>query len=64
MLQVDDGTPADVDSVDMACTTTPPEDTALNGDATLAAGDRLDIDVASVTSTPTWVTFCWTGTWD
>lgn len=64
MLQVDDGTPADVDSVDLTCDSTPPEDTSLDGDATLAAGDRLDLDVASVSGTPTWVTICWTATKD
>lgn len=64
MLQVDDGTPADVDSVDLTCDSTPPEDTALDGDATMAAGDRLDLDVASVANTPTWVSICWTETKD
>lgn len=64
MLQVDDGTPADVDSVDLACTSTPATDTSLNGDATIAAGDRIDLDVASVSGTPTWCTICFTGTWD
>lgn len=61
MLQVDDGTPADVDSVDLTCDSTPPEDTSLDGDATMAAGDRLDLDAVSVASTPTWVSICWTG---
>lgn len=64
MLQVDDGTPADVDSVDLAPAAGTAEDTALNGDATMAAGDRLDLDIASVASTPTWVAICWTGSWD
>ncbi len=64
MLQVDDGTPADMDSVDLVCISTPDTDTSLDGDATMAAGDRLDIDVASVASAPTWVTICWTGTYD
>jgi len=64
MLQVDDGTPADVDSVDLVATTTPDTDTSLDGDATMAAGDRLDLDVASVSGTPTWVSICWTGTYD
>lgn len=64
MFQVDDGTPADVDSVDLTCDSTPPEDTALNGDATLASGDRMDIDVASVSGTPTWVSMCFTFTYD
>jgi hypothetical protein len=64
MLQVDDGSPADVDSVDLTCDTTPPEDTSLNGDATLASGDRLDLDIASTSGTPTWVSICWTTTKD
>lgn len=64
MLQVDDGTPADMDSVDLSCTSTPATDTSLNGDATIAAGDRVDLDVASVSGTPTWVSICFTGTYD
>lgn len=64
MLQVDDGTAADMDTVDLVCISTPDTDTSLDGDATIAAGDRVDLDVASVASTPTWVTVCWTGTFD
>jgi len=64
MLQVDDGSPADVDGTDLTCDSTPPEDTSLDGDATMAAGDRLDLDVASVSGTPTWVSICWTFTKD
>jgi len=64
MLQVDDGSPADVDSVDLTCDSTPPEDTSLNGDTTMASGNRLDVDVASVANTPTWVSICWTFTYD
>jgi len=64
MLQVDDGTAADVDSVDLTCDSTPPEDTSLDGDATMASGDRLDLDVASVSGTPTWVSICWTTAYD
>lgn len=64
MLQVDDGSPADVDSVDLAPAAGTAEDTALNGDATMAAGDRLDIDLVSTSGTPTYVSICWTGTWD
>ena len=64
MLQVDDGSAADMDSVDLSCTSTPATDTSLNGDATIAAGDRIDLDVASVSGTPTWVSICFTGTWD
>jgi len=64
MLQVDDGTAADMDSVDLACISTPDTDTSLDGDATIAAGDRVDVDIASVSGTPTWFSVCWTGTWD
>lgn len=64
MLQVDDGSPADMDSADLSCTSTPATDTALNGDATIAAGDRVDVDLVSVASSPTWATVCFTGTWD
>lgn len=64
MLQVDDGTPADVDSVDLAPAAGTAEDTSLNGDTTLGAGDRLDIDLVSVSGTPTWVSICWTFTYD
>ena len=64
MLQVDDGTPADVDSVDLAPAAGTAEDTSLNGDATMGAGDRLDIDLVSVSGTPTWCAICWTLTYD
>ena len=64
MFQIDDGSPADVDSVDLTCDATPPEDTSLDGDVTAASGDRMDIDVASVASTPTWVSMCFTFTND
>ncbi len=64
MLQVDDGTPADVDSVDLAPAAGTAEDTALNGDATMASGDRLDIDLVSVSGTPTRVSICWTFQYD
>lgn len=64
MFQVDDGTPADMDTVDLACITTPDTDTSLDGDATIAAGDRVDLDIASVSGSPTWVTVCFTGTYD
>lgn len=64
MLQVDDGSPADMDSVDLAPAGGTASDTSLNGDATIAAGDRVDLDIASVSGTPTWCTVCFTGTWD
>jgi len=64
MLQVDDGTPSDVDTVDLVCISTPDTDTSLDGDVTVAAGDRIDLDVASVSGTPTWAVISFTGTWD
>ena len=64
MLQVDDGTPSDADTVDLAPAAGTAEDTSLDGDATLASGDRLDMAVTSVASTPTWVSVCWTFTYD
>jgi len=64
MLQVDDGTPADVDTVDLAPAAGTAEDTSLDGDTTMAAGDRLDLDLVSVSGTPTWVAIHWTFTYD
>lgn len=63
-LQVDDGTPADVDGTDLVCDSTPAEDESMGGDATLADGDRLDVAVTSVSGTPTWVSVCFTYTKD
>jgi len=36
----------------------------LAGDTTMAAGDRLDLAVTSVSGTPTWVSISWEGTYD
>lgn len=63
MVQVDDGTPADVDSVDLACTSSEVEDTSLNGDTTIAAGEEIDFAITSTASTPLWVRVCVTGNW-
>lgn len=62
MLQIDDGSPADVDSVDLAPAAGEAEDTSLDGDTVLGADEELDLDVASVANTPTWVSICWTYT--
>lgn len=64
MLQVDDGTPADMDTVDLVCISTPDTDTSLDGDAGIAAGDRVDLDIASTASSPTYVSVCFTYTAD
>lgn len=63
-LQVDDGTPADVDGTDLVCDTTPAEDESMGGDPTLADGDRLDLAIASVSGSPTWLSICWTVNYD
>lgn len=60
-LQVDDGTPADVNGSDIACTTFA-TDSSLAGDTELAAGERLDLAITSVSGTPTWVSISWTVT--
>lgn len=57
-LQIDDGTPADVMGTDLVCAATAVEDTtSLTG--AMADGDRLDIVVTSVATTPGEVTVCW-----
>lgn len=63
-LQIDDGSPADVNGTDLVCDSTPAEDESMGGDATMADGDRLDLAITSVASTPTWVSICWTITKD
>lgn len=62
-LQIDDGTPADVNGSDIACTTFA-TDSSLAGDTTMAAGDRLDLALTSVSGTPTWVSISWEFTYD
>ena len=61
-LQIDDGTPADVNGTDISPAAGEAEDTSLSGDTTLAAGEELDLAITSVSGTPTWVSICWTYT--
>jgi len=61
-LQIDDGTPADVNGSDLSCTSSEAEDTSLSGDTTLATNEELDLAITSVSGTPTWVSVCWTYT--
>ena len=63
MLQLDDGTPADCDTVDLAPAAGEAEDTSLDGDCLIAAGEELDLATTSVANTPTYVSICWTGNW-
>lgn len=62
-LQVDDGSPADVNGTDISPAAGEAEDTSLSGDTTVAAGEELDLAITSVSGTPTWVSICWTGNW-
>lgn len=56
-LQIDDGTPADVMGVDLVCAATAVSDsTGLTG--SMAAGDRLDLEIASVATNPKRLTVC------
>ena len=61
-LQIDDGTPADVNGTDISPAAGEAEDTSLSGDTTLGVDEELDLVVTSVANTPTWVSICWTYT--
>jgi hypothetical protein len=63
-LQIDDGSPADVNGSDISPAAGEAEDTDLGGDTAMADGDRLDLVVTSVSGDPTWVSICWTYTKD
>ena len=63
-LQLDDGTPADINGVDLVCDSTPADDTDLGGDTGAGAGERLDLAITSVAGTPTWVSICFDFTYD
>ena len=64
MLQTDDNTPSDMDTVDLAPAAGVASDTSLDGDNTVATGDRVDLAVTSVANTPTWASICFSGTYD
>lgn len=51
-FEIDDGTPAGVNGSDIAAGAFA-TDSSLAGDTTMAAGDRLDLAIASVSGTPT-----------
>lgn len=63
-LQLDDGTPADINGADLVCDSTPADDTDLGGDTGAGAGERLDLVITSVSGTPTWVSICFDFTYD
>lgn len=62
-LQIDDGTPADVMGTDLVCASTAVSDSSgLTG--SMADGDRLDLAITSVASSPTRLTVCAEYTYD
>jgi len=63
-FQVDDGTVANVSIDDLTMAAGTVSDTTLDGDTTMASGDRLDLKITSVTDTPTWASVCFTCTKD
>ena len=54
-LQVDDGTPADVNGSDLACTSSGVDDISFAGDSTISDNETLDLAITSVSGSPTWV---------
>jgi hypothetical protein len=61
-LLVDDGSPAPING-NLEPAAGEAEDTSLTGDTVVAAGEELDLQINSVTNTPTWVSIKWTGNW-
>jgi hypothetical protein len=49
-FNIDDGTPAGINGSDISCTSTGLLDESFAGSATMAKGDRLDLDVGTVTT--------------
>lgn len=54
-LQVDDGTPADVNGTDLVCNSTGVDDISFAGDSTISDNETVDLAITSVSGTPTWV---------
>jgi len=63
-LEIDDGTPTGVNGSDLTCSTSGVTDSSLAGDVTMAAGDRLDLDLGTVSGSVTQMSFCWKVTID
>lgn len=62
-LQVDDGDPADCDSSPITPAAGEAEDTSIDGDCLVAAGEELDLVLTDPSGTPTRVSICFTGNW-
>ena len=73
-LQKDNGSPVDMATDDLACTTTIKSacdagydtctSTFVAGENLIAAGDRIDLDIVSVLTSPTELHICWDYTYD
>lgn len=57
-FQIDDGTAAAVNGSNIACTSTPTQDDTMAGDTDFDDTDELDLVIASVSGTPTWLSIC------
>jgi hypothetical protein len=57
--QTDDGTPADIATADLVCSTSWVTNTTFTaGEDTVADGQSITLDIASVATSPTELTFC------
>lgn len=63
-IQEDDGSPADIETTELQCDSTPADQTTGFEDAAIAAGSRIDTAVKDVSGTPTWCSFCFSITYD
>lgn len=63
-FEIDDGSPTGVNGSNITCTTSLVTDATLSGDTTLAAGDRLDLDLGTVTGSVTQFSICIIGSYD
>jgi len=51
-IQLDDGTPADVNGTDITCTSSGVYDSSLAGDTGFATGEQMDLAITSVATSP------------
>ncbi|MCK9544746.1 MAG: LamG domain-containing protein [Novosphingobium sp.] len=61
-LQIDDGSPADINGTDIVCDSSGILDSSLAGDVSFDAGDKIDISITTVTDTPGDIKIFWFGT--
>jgi len=63
-VNIDDGTPAGINGSDIVCTSTGVEDAILAGDTSYLSGEKLDLAITSVATTPGYLTVIVQGTYD